>query len=211
VRSQSPYYRFLENEQVTISELVRSISDHCTQQVEGRHVLAISDPSEINLQSHVGRLKAESVGVVGNNRDVGSLVQRTLRRPRCDCIRFCIHPTLALDAESEFPLGLSNIQLWTRALERPNKTTRKYKTLPIEEKEPYKWLASAERSHRCFDVGDAKLVTYIGDREADLYEESATVPDQLKHVLVRVRTDRCLLELTETLFIVPKLYLVCLP
>jgi hypothetical protein len=92
---------------VTISELVRSISDHCEQQVEGRHVLALSDTSEINLQSHSGRLKAEGVGVVGNNRDVGYLVQRTLRRPQRDCIRFFIHPTLALDAESGFPLGLS--------------------------------------------------------------------------------------------------------
>jgi hypothetical protein len=43
-------------------------------------------------------------------------------------------------------------------------------------------------------------VTHIGDREADIYEEWATVPDQSNHVLVRVRTDRCLLESTETLY-----------
>jgi hypothetical protein len=150
---QNAYYRFLENEQVTRSELVRSLSDHCEQQVEGRHVLAISDTSEINLQAHAGRLKAEGVGVVGNNRDVGCLVQRTLRRPQRDCIRFFMHPTLAMDAQSGFPLGLSNVQIWTRALERPNKTERKYKTLPIEKKESYKWLAAAERSYRCFQVG----------------------------------------------------------
>jgi Transposase DDE domain len=174
----------LENEKVTISELVRSLSDHCSQQVEGRHILALSDTSEINLQSHSGRLKAEGIGVVGNNRDVG----------------FFIHPTLALDAESGFPLGLSTVEIWTRAAERPNKTERKYKTLPIEKKESYKWLAAAERSHRCFEIGDAKLVTHIGDREADIYEEWATVPDQSNHVLVRVRTDRCLLESTETLY-----------
>jgi hypothetical protein len=174
----------LENDRVTISELVRSLSDHCEQQVEGRHILALSDTSEINLQSHAGRLKAEGVGVVGNNQDVG----------------FFIHPTLVLDAESGFPLGLSNVQLWTRELERPNKTERKYKTLPIEKKESYKWLAAAERSQRCFEVGGAKLVTHIGDREADIYEEWATVPDRSNHVLVRVRTDRCLLESTETLY-----------
>ena len=169
---------------MTISELVRSLSDHCEQQVEGRHILALSDTSEINLQSHVGRLKAEGLGVVGNNRDVG----------------FFIHPTLALDAESGFPLGLSNVKIWTRAPKRPSKAERKYKTLPIEKKESYKWIASAERSHRCFEVGGAKLVTHIGDREADIYEEWATVPDQSNHVLVRVRTDRCLLESTETLY-----------
>jgi hypothetical protein len=34
------------------------------------------------------------------------------------------------------------------------------------------------------------LVTHIGDREADLYEEWARVPDRYTHVLVRVHQDR---------------------
>jgi hypothetical protein len=50
---QIGYYRFLENEKVTRSELVRSISDHCEQPVEGRHILALSDTSEINLKSRI--------------------------------------------------------------------------------------------------------------------------------------------------------------
>jgi hypothetical protein len=81
---------------VTQSELVRSLSDHCEQQVEGRHILSISDTSEINLQSHQGRLKAKGLGVVGNNKDVG----------------FFIHPTLAVDAENGFPLGLSTVHFF---------------------------------------------------------------------------------------------------
>jgi hypothetical protein len=178
------YYRYLENEQVTLSELVRSISDHCQQQVSGRHILSISDTSEINLQSHQGRLKPEGLGVVGNNKDVG----------------FFIHPTLAVDADTGLPLGLSNIQVWIRALERPNKHERDYAKLPIEQKESYKWLASAERSHRCFQAGDARLVTHIGDREADMYQEWATVPDRYNHVLVRVHQDRRLLGQTESLY-----------
>ncbi len=46
---------------MTVSELVQSLSQHCQQNVEERHVLAISDSSEINLQSHVGRLKSEGL------------------------------------------------------------------------------------------------------------------------------------------------------
>lgn len=166
---------------MTLSELVRSLSDHCEQQVEGRHILSISDTSEINLESHRGRLKSEGLGVVGNNKDVGLF----------------IHPTLAVDAENGFPLGLSNVQLWTRSPERPE---RDHAKLPIEEKESYKWLASAERSQRCFQVGGARLVTHIGDREADIYEEWATVPDRYNHVLVRVHQDRRLLGRTESLY-----------
>lgn len=166
---------------MTLSELVRSLSDHCEQQVEGRHILSISDTSEINLESHRGRLKSEGLGVVGNNKDVGLF----------------IHPTLAVDAENGFPLGLSNVQLWTRSPERPE---RDHAKLPIEEKESCKWLASAERSQRCFQVGGARLVTHIGDREADIYEEWATVPDRYNHVLVRVNQDRRLLGRTESLY-----------
>ncbi|MBL1179309.1 MAG: hypothetical protein FWK01_30385 [Pantanalinema sp. GBBB05] len=50
---------------MSVSELVRSVSDTCQQQVEGVHVLAISDSSEINLQAHVGRMNAEELGVTG--------------------------------------------------------------------------------------------------------------------------------------------------
>ena len=78
------YYRLRENQNVTVAELVRSLADHCQEQVFGRHVLAISDSSEINLQDRAGRLKPLDLGVVGNNTDVG----------------FYIHPTLVLDSES---------------------------------------------------------------------------------------------------------------
>jgi hypothetical protein len=87
---QVGYYRFLENENVTVSELVRSLSAHCQQQVEGRHVLAVSDSSEINLQSHVGRLKPEKLGVVGNNTDVGFYRIRSINRGNSKKRRFTI-------------------------------------------------------------------------------------------------------------------------
>ena len=178
-------YRFLENDNVTISELTKSLSEQCQQNVGGKHVLAISDTSEINLQSHKGRLKEKGLGVVGNNKDVG----------------FFIHPTLVLNAETGFPLGLSTVQVWTRALNHADKKARKYKQQSIEAKESYKWLASAERSIKCLDGGDASMVTHIGDREADLYEEWATVPKQLNHhLLIRACQNRCLWQKTELLY-----------
>ena len=117
---------------MTVSELVQSLSQHCQQNVEERHVLAISDSSEINLQSHAGRLKTEGLGVVGNNTDVG----------------FYIHPTLMVDSQSGFPLGLSTIQLWSRDFGHPNKYERNYQKLAIEEKESYKWLASCYKKSK---------------------------------------------------------------
>lgn len=181
---QIGYYRFLENENVTVGELIRSLSDHCVSQVEGKHILAISDTSEINLQSHVGRLKAKGVGVVGNNTDVG----------------FYIHPTLVLDAENGFPLGISTAKLWTRDINHPDKHERNYRQLPIEEKESYKWLRSADETQRCISVGEAKMITHIGDRESDMYEEFATVVNRDNHVLVRARIDRRLVGNSQSLY-----------
>ena len=178
------YYRFLENENVTISELVRSLSDHCQQQVNGRHVLAINDSSEINLQAHAGRLKSKSLGVVGNNQDVG----------------FFLHPTLILDAQSGFPLGLSHVQLWTREAGHKTKKERNYQKLPIEDKESFKWIDSAQSSGRCLQGGGAKLVTHIGDRESDIYEAWARIPDGYNHLLVRVRQDRRLHHESDSLY-----------
>ncbi len=167
---------------MTLPELVRSVSDHCQLQVPGIHVLALSDSSEVNLQTHAGRLKEEGLGLVGNNKDIG----------------FFIHPTLVINAETGFPLGLSSIQTWTRPLNHANKKERNYQKLPIEAKESYKWLASAERSEVC--LSEAKMVTHIGDRESDLFEEWATVPNLRTHVLVRVRQNRRLLGKEQSLY-----------
>jgi hypothetical protein len=181
---QVGYYRFLGNEKVRVSELVRSVADQCQQQVEGLHVLSISDTSEINLQAHRGRLKPDGVGVVGNNRDVG----------------FFIHPTLVLNAETGLSLGLSAIHLWSRDLEHADKHQRSYQNLPIEKKESYKWLLSAEQSNRCLRAGGVRFVTHIGDRESDLYEEWATVPDAQSHLLVRACQNRRLLGQSSSLY-----------
>lgn len=160
-----------------VGELVQSLSDHCILQVEQKHILAISDTSEINLQSHVGRLKTEGIGVVSNNTDIG----------------FYIHPTLILDAANGFPLGLSTLKLWTRDKAHVSKHERNYHKQPIEEKESYKWLRSASESQQCLSMGYAKTITHIGDRESDLFEEFATVADKHNHLLIRSRQDRRLL------------------
>lgn len=181
---QVGFYRFLDNENVTTGELVKSLGDYCALQVDGRHVLAISDSSEINLQSHIGRLQSAGLGVVGNNKDVG----------------FYIHPTLILDAESGFPLGLSTVQLWTRALDHKDKNEREYKNLPIEQKESYKWSKSAEETQTCFQMSGVQMVTHIGDRESDIFQEFATVANENNHLLVRVAQNRRLKDTGESLY-----------
>ncbi|MEH2176544.1 hypothetical protein [Nostoc sp.] len=43
-------------------------------------------------------------------------------------------------------------------------------------------------------------MTHIADRESDMYEEFATVPNHDNHVLVRARIDRRLVGKTQSLY-----------
>jgi hypothetical protein len=65
-----------------------------------------------------------------------------------------------------------------------------YQSLPIEEKESWRWIATALKATTFLST--AALVTLIADREADIYELFARVPDGHTHVLVRAVRDRAL-------------------
>ena len=86
------YSRFLNNESVSISELREESVARCNQVCEGRHVLCIQDTTEMNFQSHAGKLKDSDpdLGPVGNNSDIG----------------FFLHPSVVVDSQREFPLGI---------------------------------------------------------------------------------------------------------
>ncbi|NJN57312.1 MAG: IS4 family transposase [Leptolyngbyaceae cyanobacterium SL_5_9] len=122
--------------------------------------------------------------MLGNDRDLG----------------FFIHPTLVVDGTCGFPLGISHVQLWNRPAEHLDKRARRYKELPIEEKESFKWLVSATESGHCLKSGGASLITHIGDREADIYEEWVRVPQRGHHVLIRACRDRLIAQSSKTLF-----------
>lgn len=181
---QIGYYRFLSNERVSVSELSQSLRGQCQQQVSERHVLSVSDTSEINLQANAGRMKSEGAGIIGTHKGLG----------------FMMHPSLVLDAESGFPLGISHLRVWNRDPNDPDKRTRKYKDSPIWEKESFKWLDSAHTSQRCLEAGGSSKVTHVADREADIYEEWAEVPSRNSEVLVRACYDRKIADTEKTLF-----------
>jgi hypothetical protein len=170
-------YRFLNNDKVKEEELIHELTQECSQRVKGLHVLCIQDTSEINLESHRGRIKEDSgLGLVGNNRDLG----------------FFIHPTLVIDAERNHVKGFSHVKIWHRPLDKQDKHERNYKDLPIEEKESYKWIESSQRSKSL--LSEAELITIIEDREGDIYEQFATIPDERVNLLIRSTRDRSINE-----------------
>lgn len=174
------FSRWLNNPSVTAEEIAVHSAEALSERVTGLHVLAIQDTTELNYAKHAGRVRG--LGPSGNGRDPGLFV----------------HPVLAIDAGSEALLGLAGMQIWTR--EGP--ASPDYRSQPIEEKESYRWIKGAASAKSA--LAAAAMVTVIGDRESDIYEEFDRIPDERTHLLTRACRDRALVgggrlfDITET-------------
>lgn len=167
--------RFFKNDRVSVDALRDEATTRCAEVVQGLHVFAIQDTSEINYQHHAEQLEKTDpdFGPLGNNRDMG----------------FFLHPMLVVDAQDGFPLGVSAIYLWNREWNQPTKKERNDNTLPIEEKESYRWIQTGRQTKEL--LSEAASVTIIADREADIYDEFVELPDEYTHLLVRSTHNRC--------------------
>ncbi|MCP4105797.1 MAG: IS4 family transposase [Desulfobacteraceae bacterium] len=177
-------YRFLNNPDINLEDLIQASYIHCGKHSKGLHVLSIQDTSEINYQRIAGKLKAndKDIGPVGNNTDAG----------------FFLHPNLVVDTAEMFPIGFSSIILWNRAWDKLDKNERNYRNLPIEEKESYRWLSSVTTSKTV--LKEAEHITIVGDRENDIYEELVHAPDNKTDLLIRSSINRKLYNSKKKLF-----------
>jgi hypothetical protein len=164
------FRRFLMNERVTVGRIVTRTRQRVAEAAAGRHVLAIQDTSEINYESK--RARKRGLGKVGNGSDVGLFV----------------HPVLTVDAETGHCLGLADVQVWRRF----KKKAADYRKQPIEKKESYRWLKGPWRAQ--WGLTKAAMVTVIDDREGDIYEKWARLPNRRIHLLSRACRDRAVAE-----------------
>ena len=172
------FYRFLLNNRVTEDDIVNNISQNCISAAAGKFVVCIQDTTEINLSRHRSRIKQDdSLGVL-NERKVESL-------------GFLMHPSLVLDAVNGTPYGYADIKLWNRSLSFTTKNERNYRSLPIEQKESYKWIEASNQTKLVLQ-DHVKGMVIIQDREGDIYEQFATVPNSTTDLLIRARANRTL-------------------
>ena len=140
---------------------------------QGRNLLCIQDTSEFNLSNQQGRLKKDSG--LGKTTKEGIL-------------GFTLHSSLVVDADKGSALGYSFIKLWERKADAPDRYERKYKTLPIEQKESNKWLEATVQSKKLLKV--ANSITIVCDREADIYDLLESVSGEHIHFLIRSSSNR---------------------
>lgn len=185
------FSRFLRNDKITTDSLVKSATHRCSQLADGRDVLVINDTTDFNFRDHQKLLNAtdNDIGPMSNEGDIG----------------FYLHPALVVDSEQGLSLGFSYIKIWNRPYYHKNARERKYKSQPFHEKESYRWIECGIESKK--NLSKASHVTIIADREGDIYQEFALLPDNRTDLIIRSGQDRSLddsdKKLYETLSEVP--------
>lgn len=160
--------RFLGNDAVTVERVIEGWGSQTRLAAEGRHVLALQDTSEIKFPT-----------TEDNRRDLGKVKKGS-------CWGLLLHPMLGLDAHSGSCLGLVSGQVWTRGAEELTPHAER----PLSEKESRRWIETARAAKPV--LAGADMVTFIADRESDLYMMWALVPEDRFHVLSRVRHEHAL-------------------
>lgn len=160
------FSRFLANPRVTVEALIEGWGVELAQSCAGRHVLAIQDTSEFNFATTKDRRRG--LGEIGKGVGRGLM----------------LHAMLGVDADTGGLIGLASGRIWTR----PERVTTPHQQRPLEEKESHRWLATPEAAKSV--LAKAAMVTVIGDRESDIYEKWARLPEPGFHILTRARRDR---------------------
>jgi len=177
-------YKLFNNNSFSEMDLIGALQHKCKSNQAATHLLCINDTTEINYSAHMGRIgKTDS--------DIGPVT-------RDDNAGFFCHPMLIVDPEQQLPIGFSSVQVWNRCWDKKDKHERAYYKQNIEDKESYRWLKTPLETKDL--LAETPLLTIIGDREADIYEEFSRIPDDRTHLLIRSSINRRLYEDDKKLF-----------
>jgi hypothetical protein len=164
-------YRLFDHEQVTAQQVLEPHYGASQRRMgEYPRVLCIQDTSELDYSSK------------GDIENLGPLNYETRQG-------LYLHPTIAVTPE-RLCLGVIDAWTWTRepgSLGAPKDARRS-----IEEKESLRWLEGYRRvCERQAELSDTQL-TYLADREADIYEIYAerTAQRPAAEYLIRAQHDR---------------------
>ena len=160
--------RLLGNPRVTTDRLIESWSDQTRAAARGRHVLGLQDTSEIKFAT-----------TEDDRRGLGKI-------KKGNAFGLLLHPLLGVDADSGICLGLVTGKLWTRS----DVVKTPHDKRPLAEKESRRWIETAQAGKDV--LGEAGMITIIGDREEDFYAAWVHVPGGKVHLLTRLMHDHAL-------------------
>ena len=166
-------YRLFDHDAVT-AEAVLAPHIACTVTRMAAHprVLCIQDTSEID---YTGKPSMQGLGPLNLETRQG----------------LYLHPTLAVTPE-RLCLGLTHVHRWVR--EPGSLGQDKDPNRPLEEKESVRWVDGYRQVDELSEQLPDTRLTYVADREADIYDlfVEAPCPESAADWLVRGRHDRVL-------------------
>lgn len=171
-------YRFMDHPETSLEGILEPHYQATVARMSREAViLAVQDTTSLNYTAHPA---TENLGPIGYRRDRGR--------------GLILHDTMAFNREGT-PLGLLDVQCWARDGADFGKKKRRH-SLPIEEKESYKWLVSFRKVAEAQKQCPQSMVVSVGDREADIYElfELALSDPSGPKLLIRAEQDRLLAE-----------------
>ena len=167
VRSQTVRFcRLFANRKVTLERLIGGWSTLTRTAVTGRHVLAIQDTTQVHFKTEPGRRR--KLGVIGRGNARGVMA----------------HVMIAVDASQGNLLGPVCGKIWTRR----GLVRKPHELRGISQKESGRWQETAQSAKLI--LAAASMVTVIADRESDIFNEWASVPEKNFHLLTRANHDR---------------------
>src|SRR4030042_18229 len=170
-------YRFFRNRNAKMEKILKGHYKTTKERIKKEKiVLSLKETTSFNYSSHP---MTEGLGLIANNKDWGA-------------IGIKMHDTMAFTKDGT-PLGLIDIQCWTRDKEEFGKKHNRH-SLPIEEKESNKWLKSYNQTAEVQRAFPETIIVSVGDREADIYElfELANRKKENPKLLIRAKEDRIL-------------------
>jgi hypothetical protein len=165
-------YRFFDHVRVDMGRVLQGHYGATAKRAQKEKiVLSVQDTTELNYSAHP---KTELLGPICDKKGM---------------IGMLVHDTMAYNAQGT-PLGLIDVQCWTRDPELEGKAEQRYE-LPIEQKESFKWLVSWRAAVALQEQCPESTVISVGDREADVYELLVEAKKAAKaKVLVRATQER---------------------
>jgi hypothetical protein len=170
--SMKAAYNFFKNEKTSMEEILRTHQMETVKRMQSEKVVfVVQDTTTVNYTAHPA---TEGLGAINTTKD--------------NAVGLIAHDTLAF-GESGVPLGVVQLQCWTRDLKETGKRKDRAKR-SLEEKESQKWFESYRATVRMKRACPGTEVIAISDRESDIHElfvEAVREPDRPK---VIIRADR---------------------
>ncbi len=175
-------YRFFHNELISYKDITQSHVDATVERCsEYPEILAIQDTTYLTYGHH-----KETTGLCALSKNRGK------HKEDIYTLGLIMHSTLAVSFDG-LPLGLVDQKIYSRPevseeIKEIKKRTHNI-TIPIEEKDSYRWVESLQQTHAIFQNQTVKPIT-ICDRESDIFDFFHLAKDLDAKILVRANHDR---------------------